>query len=329
MRVAASRAVQRLRVLTFNWHETYLHTLASLGGSWDVVPRRKGGREDWWTEVRPVPANMRLVSEDDALDRIATARYDLVICHNLLDLGLVVDAAVPTITVFHTSKDLEVAHGLDAAAFDHYGLPLLARSTPVFVSEMKRQSWGLPGVVIPPGIDLDAYGDWEGATRRVLHVGNLKRELADVNGMADLQAAAAGLPFTLLGLNPSIPGARLSRDWDDLRNTYRSHRVYLHTTRAPYEDGYNLAMLEAMATGMPVVALSHPSTPLRSRANGVLADDAAGLRLALLELLEDPAMAHRLGAAARATVADQYPLAAFQHRWHAVIETAAAAGPQA
>ena len=85
----------------------------------------------------------------------------------------------------------------------------------------------------------------------MLHVGNLKRELASVNGMADLEAAVAGLPFTLVGLNPSIAGARLSRDWDDLRETFRAHRVYMHTTRAPFEDGYNLAMLEAMATGVP------------------------------------------------------------------------------
>src|SRR5262245_30352353 len=234
-----------MRLLTFNWHETYLSMLASLGHQWDVVPRQKAGRSDWWAEVRPQPANVDLVAEDDALQRLDRGHYNAVICHNLLDLGLVVDCGVPTVTIFHTSRDLETAHGLDVAAFDRYGRPLLARSTPVFVSEMKKASWRLDGDVIPPGIDLTPYDDYTGEHAIVLHVGNLKRELASVNGMADLEKAVAGLPFTLRGLNPTIAGARLSQDWDELKSNFRTHRVYIHTTRMPYEDGYNLAMLEA------------------------------------------------------------------------------------
>lgn len=308
------------RLLTFNWHETYLHTLASIGGTWDVVPRSKGGRCDWWHEVRPLPDNMRLVDETVALGELDARTYSAVVCHNLLDLGLVLDSGTPTVTIFHTSKALELAHGLDSAAFERFGRPMLEKTAVVFVSPMKQDSWQLPGQVILPGVDIDAYGGWTGELQRVLHVGNLKRELASVNGMADLEAAAAGLPLTLLGLNPTIPGSRLSDGWDDLRATLRSHRVYLHTARPPYEDGYNLAMLEAMATGLPVVARSHPTSPLSSGQDGRLADDVVGLRLALLELLEDSDEAARLGAAGRDTVARRFPVAAFRRAWRELLQ---------
>lgn len=310
-----------MRLLTFNWHETYLTLLARLGHTWDVVLRPKAGRQDWWTEVRPVPANVTLVDEAAALTGIARGDYDAVVCHNLLDLGLVVDSGIPTATIFHTSRDLELRHGLDPAAFDRYGLPLIARTTPVFVSPMKQRSWGLDGVLIPPGVPAEEYGGYTGQLAQVLHVGNLKRELASVNGMAELQTAVAGLPFTLVGLNPTIPGAGLSHGWDDLKSKFRSHRVYIHTTRAPFEDGYNLGMLEAMATGMPVVTLAHESSPIVDRVNGIVGQTARELSVGLLELLEDPDRAKALGAQARDTVRTRFSLEAFVHRWTAVLNS--------
>ena len=307
------------RYLTFNWHETYVHMLASIGGQWDIVPRSKGGRDDWFTEIRPLPANARLIAEADALEAARRGVYRAAVCHNLLDLGLVVDSGVPAVTVFHTSKDLELVFGLDASTFQTHGLPLLARSKVVFVSPMKQRSWGLEGTVVLPGVDIDDYGGWTGEQPRVLHVGNLKRELAAVNGMADMEAAVAGLPFTLVGLNPSIAGARLSRDWDELRQTLRAHRVYLHTARAPFEDGYNLAMLEAMATGAPVVTLAHASSPIVDGQNGRTGETAHALRMSLLELLEDAGLAAALGAAARKTVAERFPIDRFRDNWRALI----------
>jgi hypothetical protein len=308
------------RLLTFNWHETYVHTLASVGGQWDVVLRSKAGRKDWWSEVRPFPENARVVDEAVALETGRRGGYHAAVCHNLLDLGAIVDTGVPTITLFHTSKAYELACGLDAAAFERVGVPLLARTTPVFVSSMKRDTWGLDGEVIAPGIDLDAYEGWTGQTRAVLHVGNLKRELAAVNGMAVLEQAVAGLPFTLLGLNPTIPGARLSSSWSDLRANMRTHRAYIHTSLAPHEDGYNLAMLEAMATGMPVVALAHPTTPVVDDVNGRVASDGRAAGRALLELLEDDVTAGRLGRAARETVGRLYPVDTFRARWRTVLK---------
>jgi glycosyltransferase involved in cell wall biosynthesis len=267
-----------------------------------------------------MPETMTIVTEDDAISRAGDGAYDAVICHNLLDLGLVVDSETPTFTVFHTSRDLEVAFGLDVGNFDRIGRPLLEKTTMVFVSAMKQASWSLPGTVVLPAVDLTNYSGYTGDIARILHVGNLKRELSSVNGMAVLEGSAAGLPFTLLGLNPTIPGSRLSADWDDSKAHFRSHRAYLHTTVMPFEDGYNLAMLEAMATGMPVVALAHPTSPLTDGVDGLIADDVNGLRVALLEILENVDRARELGAEGRRTIARLFPLDRFKAQWNGLLE---------
>ena len=92
----------------------------------------------------------------------------------------------------------------------------------------------------------------------------------------------------------------------------------MHTTEDAYEDGYNLGLLEAMATGMPVVATASVTTPVVDGVNGFVSDDLTALRERLALLLADRDEAARLGRAARATVAERFPLAAFVARWDAV-----------
>jgi glycosyltransferase involved in cell wall biosynthesis len=159
-----------------------------------------------------------------------------------------------------------------------------------------------------------------GHTRAILHVGNLKRELAAINGMPALEQAVAGLPFTLLGLNPTIAGARLSHSWNDLRANMRTHRAYVHTSMTPFEDGYNLAMLEAMSTGMPVVALAHPTCPITDGIDGRVGADGRAVGRALLELLEDDEEAARLGRAARETIGRLFPIETFRTRWRELLK---------
>lgn len=312
------------RLLTFNWHESFLHLLASIGDEWDVVPRLKGGRSDWMREVRPVPPNMRIVTVSEADAVLDRDGYDAVICHNVHDLHAVIRSGVPTVTVFHTSRMLERAFGLRDDEWSAMAEPLLAATTRVYVSQSKAESWGGAGLVIPPGIDGTLYGGYTGEEPRILNVGNLKAELASVNGFDLLEQVTAGLPLTLKGLNPQIPGSELSRSWDDLRDTMRGHRVYLNTTRAPFEDGYNLAMLEAMATGMPVVSLANPSCPIEDGVTGYVSGDPQMLRVRVLELLENQARARALGEAGRRMVLARFPIATFQQRWREVIEAVVA-----
>ena len=190
---------------------------------------------------------------------------------------------------------------------------------PVFISESKRADWGFAGEVIPPGIDTDEYSGYRGREAKVLCVGNLMHARDLILGLSVQQQVLGGLSSSLLGLNKPSDGGRFTRSWNDLRECYRSHRVYLNTTVEPYEDGYNLSMLEAMATGAPVVSLANGSSPIVDGVNGFVSDNPQVLRARLHTLLTDIDLARRLGAEGQRTVKRRFGLAPFVRRWNDVL----------
>lgn len=326
-----------MRVLTFNWHEAYVSMLARAGGRFDVVERLKGGSRAWMYGIRPLPPNARIVKPSTARQQLRARAYDAVICHNPGDLRWLAGCDVPKLLVFHNKLTTELAlggrAGAEAREAVREDVKRLAASDGrvrlVFISASKRDDWGLDGEVILPGIDLADYGGYEGGEARVLRVGNLMKARDLMLGWSAQQAILAGIPSTLLGLAGPGEGGRPTGSWDELRAFYRSHRVFLNTTVDPYEDGYNLAMLEAMATGMPVATTANCTSPITDGADGIVSADCASLAAGIRRLLDDQAQAARLGAAARATVGRLFPHEAFVANWTRAIEEAARPVPVA
>lgn len=335
----------RMRILTFNWHEAYICTLAKTGHQFDIVERQKGGSAVWFYETRPVPANARIVRESTARRNLRAGAYDVMLCHNVADLSWSLGYDVGRVLVLHNRLTTELALGgntVDRAKY-RAELDALIASVPglriVCISASKRDDWAIDADVILPGIDLSDYGGYRGEQARVLRVGNFMKARDVMLGYTDQLAILDGAPSTLLGLNDPEEGAevRFSRSWDDLREAFRSHRLFLNTTVDGFEDGYNLAMLEAMATGMPVVTTPNASSPIVDGVNGFVSADRAVLASRVRELLADRELAERLGAAARRTVAERFSMTAFVENWNRVFQavtagraadsTAAARGP--
>jgi tetratricopeptide (TPR) repeat protein len=332
----------KLKILTFNWHEAYLCLLAKTGHSLTVVDKNKGGYSGWLHGTRPVPDNLALLpvgSEQAAAARARQGEFDLILCHNVADLIAMAGIHTPKILVFHNRITTEMALSREAGQSiptqDEYIAQLHSiideRTQVVFISELKRvdiaKRNGIAGKVILPGIDLDEYGGFHGGIKRILRVGNFFTGRNIMLGQSIAAAATQGLPVTVLGINPEIPGARLTTSWEDLKDHFRSHRVYLNTTVHPYEDGYNLSMLEAMATGMPVVSLKNPTCPIETGVNGFVAENPEEMKEQLLRLLDDSKLAQRLGAKARETVNARFPLDRFVNSWNETFETAMKKAP--
>src|SRR5581483_10479157 len=122
-------------------------------------------------------------------------------------------------------------------------------------------------------VDGDEWSGYEGCGATLLRVANQVNARRARFAWSAHERIVEGLPFELVGHNPDVPGSEASDGWDHLRRLYRTYRAYVHTADPALEDGYNLALLEAMATGMPVVSTCAPESPVVDGENGFLDGD--------------------------------------------------------
>jgi spore maturation protein CgeB/Flp pilus assembly protein TadD len=283
--------------------------------------------------MRSAPENVRIASPQEWQDGLENGTFDLVIAHNPIDdLVHLVRFELPKILVFHNKLSTSLALGNNEDNLEEYRERIIDRLFAsmlnlrlVFISEAKRDDWGLDGAVIEPGIDPEEYGGYRGDMPRVLRVGNEMRERDLMMGYSIQETILHGLPSTILGTNTGVPASKPAQSFDDLREHYRSHRLFLNTTVDGREDGYNLAMLEAMATGMPVVSTANATSPIVDGVNGYVSGDIDELRQRVRELLGDQEKARQLGDKARRTVRELFNINEFVQRWREEIREAVAA----
>lgn len=315
----------KLKILSFNWHEPYLCLLSKIGHEFLVVePEVAPGKVRAWDEnMRPVPKNVRLLSLQQARRQLDMNAIDLVIAHNVRDLIELQAYVLPKILVFHNRLTTEIGLGDGKVGRYEYLSKIqsfLKQVQKVFISQSKKEDWVLEGKVIPPGIDVDEFEAYTGENSCILRVGNLLKERDLMLGFTDSERIVNGFSTVTLGMNPTIPEARLSSGFQDLKDHFRSCRLYLNTTVEGFEDGYNLAMLEAMAAGMPVISTFNRTSPIKNGINGVISDDVEYLRSCVAELLADPDRARYMGVEARKTVQKQFSSEAFLISWRETIQ---------
>ncbi|MBT4136988.1 MAG: methyltransferase domain-containing protein, partial [Candidatus Latescibacteria bacterium] len=187
------------------------------------------------------------------------------------------------------------------------------------ISNMKHDSWGLEGFVVRPGINLEDYGGYTGEDAVALSVGNLFVERDHMLGFRFIQEILQDVPGTLVGANPKVPEAQKAENWDVLKAYFRKCRVYVNATVEAFEDGYNLGMLEAMATGMPVVCVANATSPIVEGENGYISNDTPYLRDRVLALLDDADLAKKMGDRARETVAEVFSVGDFVENWQEIV----------
>lgn len=179
---------------------------------------------------------------------------------------------------------------------------------------------GLPPshvAVIPYGVDLETFTpdtDRPSNPRSVcLYVGQISHR----KGIPVLLRAARGLPdvqFVLTGpvVTPSLlrglpPNARWLAPLPHAEVASLMRQADIFVLPA-VEDAYPLAVLEAMASGVPVVVTDHVGTSetVDPSVNGLIvpAGDHAALAAALRRLVDDTDLRSRMGAAGRSRVAN-------------------------
>jgi hypothetical protein len=314
------------RILVFNCHEAWVYQLAMLGYPLDVVVGLPGRHTRGWdVRIRPVPPNARLVDLRHAL-RPQTP-YVCAVAHNMTDLLDAKSVHCPKLLVLHVTLEgitREQNSKTDPLAFRSVVSQYVRRTGvhPVAVSQLKGLSWGFIDDIVPLSADPEAYPVFDGGEPIGLRVSNFITKRAETLLWNFHRQAFGGLPVELIGHNPDLPGTSPSPDWATLRYTFKKHRFFVHTAHPQLEDGYNMATLEAMAAGLPILGNHHPTSPIIHGVSGFLSDDPEQLRAFAIRLLENPQLAVQMGRAARQTVQASYSPELFRTRFSRSISLA-------
>lgn len=311
------------RLLTMNCHEAWIHQLGYLGMDLDIIDGLPGRyTSSWDTHVRPIPPRARLLSLEDVVRE--KRRYHCIVCHNVQDLLDTKELDAPRILVVHTT--LQAKAGKQAIP---PGFPQQVKTYVdalgghiVVVSEMKGATWGFTEDVVPFAVDVDLYPPWTGEVAAGIRVSNQVTQKRAVLLWDFHEAAFRDVPVKLVGHNPDFPGVSPSASWDDLKDQLSRHRFYVHTAQHGLEDGYNMATLEAMAAGLPVLGNKHPTSPIEHGVDGFLSDDPIELSGYARQLLEDRALAGRMGEGARKKARERFSMQVFAEKFGRSIETA-------
>ncbi len=311
---------KKLNVLLYNWHEPYICLFAHTGHTFFVAPPKQQLQKIWNHGFRPLPGNVTEVTFEQAESGLRDGHFDLLVCLSLQDLESVQHLALPRLFVMLNMIGTDV--GLEGQRKDEYVerlKPLFRNIAIAFISEKKRANWGWEAPVVVSGVDPGDYGGYTGELPRVLRVGNMLKERDHMQGFSiQEEILHSQFPSSIVGINPSVPESRPTKSWEDLRQQFRTHRLLLNTLTDAHEDGYNLAVLEAMATGMPVVSTSNTSSPIVDGFNGFVSDDFQYLREKIQLLMDDREMAAELGRNGQRTVEEKFHIEKCATAWSRV-----------
>jgi glycosyltransferase involved in cell wall biosynthesis len=313
-------------LLVFNCHEAWVYQLGGLGYKLDIIVGLKGQHKTTWDQqMRPIPPDSRIITLSQALQ--SDESYYCIIAHNIADLLDIKNRTEPRLLVIHSTIEgriLEEKPDVEPVQLKqtlHKYMSLIGGHT-IAVSKLKGNSWGFTEDIIPFCTDPDDYLPYSGQIACGLRICNFIQSREKILLWNFHKKAFDGLPIKLVGYNPDMEGVTAADSWDDLKKLLQSHRFYIHTADPMLEDGYNMATIEAMAAGMPVLGNRHPSSPIKHGVSGFLSDDPNELRKYAQMLLEDKNLAIKMGSEAQRTVSEHFSKHKFEKSFRESIETA-------
>jgi glycosyltransferase involved in cell wall biosynthesis len=236
--------------------------------------------------------------------RLAARDADLVHAHWLPAGGIALSTGKPfVLQVWGT--DVEIARRVPRLARPILRSAAIVIAPSTALAEQAVRLGARQVRVIPSGVDMPKSLPAPDEPPHVLFAGRLSPE----KGILDLVEAAHGLPLVVAGDGPlrdRVPGALGMLPHDELLPLYDRAAVVACPS---HREGFGVVCAEAMAHGRPVVAgaVGGLLDLVVDGETGLLVEpgDVAGLRSALLRLLNDDELRARLGAAGRSRVRER------------------------
>jgi hypothetical protein len=311
-----------LNVLTWHVHGSYLESLAACGHR-ILLPVGRDGEHGYGGRAAGFRWPSNVVEVDAA--RVSRTELDVVLSQSRRNWEqdrheLLSPRQLREVPMVHVEHDPPREHPTDTRHFVDDERALL-----VHVTHFNRLMWdsgSTPTAVIEHGV---------GVPPEARYTGELERGLVVINGLGwrgrrlglDLfLAARERLPLDLVGMESAELGGLGEVTPSELPRLMGRYRFFFHPVRY---TSLGLALLQAMAVGVPPVALATTEAveAIRDRVTGFLSTDPEVLMTRMEQLLADPALARRLGAGARHTARTRYGIARFGAQWRDLLERVA------
>jgi glycosyltransferase involved in cell wall biosynthesis len=221
--------------------------------------------------------------------------------------------------------------------------------------ESKIPSYAGSDAVIRFYKDEDEFSGWtpqssgvmtlgQNMEKRVISIGQSVKKRKDFCGFRIFEEATKGFDRFLYGPDnedSGIPGGLLS--YSDMKKALRESRVYFYT--GTYPAPYTLNFIEALMTGIPIVAIgpsmanvaAFPNNEytagyvpgqstyevheiIKNGVNGFVSDDIAYLRTCITKLLENDRLAEFIGSEGRKTAIELFGKKVIKQQWKEFLE---------
>jgi len=312
--------VQRLNILAWHIHGSYLNALARIDHNWYLPikpgkPEGYGGRGptfDLPDYVREIPAE-RVRDRDIDVVIYQTHKNYAEDAHEILSDR---QRNLPSIYLEHNTPK---PHAVDTRH------PLTdTRTLLVHVTHYNRLMWDnddVPVQVIEHSVGLDFDIRYTGERPQGITVVNGMQKRPRIAGYDLFLTARDQVPLVAAGMETEAFGGLGDVPYRDLHRTLAEYRFMFSPIRY---TSLPLAVVEAMTIGMPVAALATTELPtvIQNGYNGYVSCDPDELIAYMKNLIAHPELAHQLGERARETAVRRFGMDRFARDWNAAFQRA-------
>jgi hypothetical protein len=313
--------VTRLRVLTWHVHGNYLFYLSHAPHDFYLPvregrPQGYGGRAGAW----PWPDNVHEVPAEAVRSR----RFDCVLfqdrTHYVRDQHELLSAEQRRLPRVYLEHDPPLEHPTEQRHWVDDADTLLVHVTPF--NALMWDSGSTPTEVVEHGVVVPPTARYQGDRVRGITAVNHLRSRGRRTGPDAFVEARSRVPIDLVGMDSESMGGLGEVSPPLLPDFMARYRFYFNPSRY---TSLNLAVLEAMAVGLPVVgfATTEMACAVHDGACGFVDTRLAELVARMRELLAAPALARRLGDEARCVAQERFGIDRFARDWDRVLRAVA------
>jgi hypothetical protein len=312
--------MRRLKILTWHVHGSYLYYLVQSPHDF-YLPVRPGRPEGFGGRSGhfPWPENVHDVQADD----VGNLDVDVVLFQStknyFVDQYEILSRSqrqLPSIYLEHNTPRIhptDTRHPVDDPRV------LLVHCT--YYNAMMWDSGRCPVMVVPHGVVVPDDLTWTGDLDRGITVVNGIQRRGRLAGLDVFFDMNGKVPLDLAGMGSEVLGGLGDLPHQELHRVETRYRFFFNPIRY---TSMPLAVVEAMALGLPIVALATTELPrvVPHGEAGIVTNDRDELLDGMRALLRDRSMARKMGERAREIAREAFGIQRFMRDWDAVYRRA-------